>query len=174
MTTRTITNLITACALALATAIGPTASGKAAPPAAAKTTASVHTDVTASSGVDAAALDRHFARYGGKLAGKGAVFMEMERKYGVSASFMAAIATQESSCGASARARRVNDCFGMTGARRGYASIDENIEAAFKLVSGRLYVGSGRKTPHRIGSRYCASGGWAGKVAGHMRRIAGN
>lgn len=132
-------------------------------------------DVTQTGHVTAKQLEQHFARYGGVLQGKGLFFIEMEKKYNVSALFMAAIATQESSAGKSARARRVKDSFGMTG-RRGkrWASHEENIEDAFKLVSGGLYVKSGRKTPSKIGSRYCTTGGWATKVTHHMKGIVSN
>lgn len=122
--------------------------------------------------VTAEALNKHFARYNGRLQGKGQVFLDMEKKYGISARFMAAIATQESSCGASKRARSNNDCFGMTGFGRGkkWASIDANIESAFSLID-RVYIKRGRTTVQSIGRVYCVGRGWAGKVAGHMKRI---
>lgn len=120
----------------------------------------------------AADLDKHFAKYNGKLVGKGKVFIEMEKKYGVSAKFMAAIATQESGAGKSARARRNNDCFGMTGYGKGkkWASIDANIENAFSLIH-RLYVKQGRTTVASVGKKYCASSGWASKVQHIMNGI---
>lgn len=123
--------------------------------------------------VTAEALNKHFAKYkGARLQGKGQVFLDMEKKYGISARFMAAIATQESSCGASKRAKNNNDCFGMTGFGRGkkWASIDANIESAFSLID-RVYIKRGRTTVVSIGRVYCVGGGWAGKVSGHMKRI---
>lgn len=132
-------------------------------------------DVAQTGHVTVEQLERHFARYGGALRGKGEFFLQMEKKYNVSALFMAGIATQESSAGKSARARRVKDSFGMTG-RRGkrWATHEENIEDAFKMMSGNLYVKSGRRTPSRIGSRYCTTGGWASKVTRHMKNIVSN
>lgn len=131
-------------------------------------------DVSKTGHVTEEQLESHFASRGNSvLKGKGRKFLEMEEKYGVSALFMAGIATQESGGGTSARARRNLDSFGMTGRGRHkkWSSVDQNIEDAFSLVSGKLYVKSGRKTPDRIGSRYCASGGWAKKVSHHMKTI---
>lgn len=128
--------------------------------------------VTSTGTVTAAQLDRHFAKYNGKLMGKGAKFIEMERKYGISAKFMAAIATQESGAGNSKRARSINDCFGMTGygKKKRWGSVDENIECAFSLIS-RVYVQKGRTTVASIGKKYCVGGNWAAKVQGIMNRI---
>lgn len=134
-------------------------------------------DVRQTGHVTAEQLERHFASRGESvLKGKGEFFIQMEKKYNVSALFMAGIATQESGGGTSARARRVKDSFGMTGKGRGkrWATHEENIEDAFRLVSGKLYVKSGRKTPEHIGRRYCTTRGWASRVAGHMRKIVVN
>lgn len=122
--------------------------------------------------VTAEQLNKQFARYkNSRLQGKGQVFINMEKKYGISAKFMAAIATQESGAGSSKRARSHNDCFGMTGFRgKKWASIDSNIESAFSLID-RVYIKHGRTTVPSIGKKYCVGGNWASKVLGHMNTI---
>lgn len=133
----------------------------------------ISSEVCKTGTVTADQLNRHFARYkNSKLNGKGNVFISMEKKYGISARFMAAIATQESGCGTSNRARTRNDCFGMTGygKNKRWGSIDSNIECAFSLID-RLYIKKGRTTVTSIGRVYCATGGWASHVTSHMRRI---
>lgn len=116
-------------------------------------------------------LNEHFAKYNGALKGKGHVFIEMEQKYGVSARFMAAIATQESGCGSAPRTKRTNDCFGMTGCgSKKWDSIEQNIESAFSLID-RRYIKRGKTSVASIGKVYCVNKTWASKVSGHMKRI---
>lgn len=131
-------------------------------------------DVRNTGQVTAEQLNKHFAKYkNGRLQGKGQVFIDMEKKYGISAKFMAAIATQESGAGTSSRARTRNDCFGMTGfgKKKTWASIDANIESAYSLID-RVYIKKFKVTTvPSIGKKYCVGGNWAAKVQGIMNRI---
>lgn len=135
-------------------------------------------NVLATGTITAAELDKHFARMAknsktGKsiLTGKGRKFIELEQKYGISARFMAGIATQESGAGTSNRARTKNDSFGMTGYKgRSWSSPEANIECAFSLID-RLYIKQGRKSIESIGKKYCATGGWARCVRSHMSKM---
>lgn len=130
-------------------------------------------DVRKTGTVTAQQLDAEFAKRGGVLKNKGHVFIQMEKKYGVSAQFMAAIAIQESGGGTSRRARRDNDCFGMTGSKAKYTSIDQNIEIAFdNIKNGRYYFNRGKHTVGSIGRTWSRSKDWSKKVASHMVTIS--
>lgn len=139
--------------------------------AVARDTAKHSADVRKVGSVTAEELNSHFAKYNGALKDKGHVFIEMEQKYGVSARFMAAIATQESGCGNAPRTKRTNDCFGMTGCgNKKWDSIEQNIESAFSLID-RRYIKRGKTSVASIGKVYCVNKTWASKVSGHMKRI---
>lgn len=117
-------------------------------------------------------LNREFARKNGALRHKGKFFIEMEKKYNVSASFMAAIAIQESGHGTSKRAKTHKDCFGMTGSNARYNSIEENIEAAFRnMRNGKHYLTKNRTTICSIGKVYCRTKGWDKKIVLIMKKI---
>lgn len=130
--------------------------------------------VLATGQVTAAQLNKHFAKYkNGRLQGKGQVFIDMEKKYGISAKFMASIATLESGAGTSKRARTKNDCFGMTGygKKKSWASIEANIECAYSLMY-RKYIKENRTTVTSISRKYCErSAHWAKNVSSIMNRI---
>ena len=121
-------------------------------------------DVTVLYKGTAADLNKKLASRG-VLAGKGALFMEMQNKYGVSASFLAAICILESG-GTSKAAKTRNNVSGIKppGGLKQFSSVDECIEYTAKLISGKTYIGSGRKTVNSIGERYC-NAGWGPKVS---------
>lgn len=117
-------------------------------------------------------LERHFAKYKkSPLKGKGEFFLKMEKKYGISARFIAAIATIESGCGT--HCANKNNFFGVKGGKRGYrafSSVEDGIESEFSMIK-RVYINQNRTTVASIGKKYCTNGKWAGMVSGVMKKI---
>lgn len=110
----------------------------------------------------------------GVLAGKGEVFLEAERRYGVNALFLVAIAREESANGTSRLARQQNNVGGIGGQGnfKTYASIDDGIFAIAKNISqGKYFFKEGRKTIAAISERYCNST-WATHVNNLMNQMA--
>lgn len=133
--------------------------------------AKIEKSVTVTNSVTAEELEKHFSKYpNGKLKGYGEFFIEMEKKHGISARFIAAIATQESGCGT--KCANTNNFFGVR-AKKGwkkFESTEHGIEEQFAMIK-RVYVANGRTTVHSIGKRYCAGGKWASKVSSIMNSI---
>lgn len=119
----------------------------------------------------AAELNKHLS---GVLAGKGAVFLEAERRYGVNAAFLISVCKLESGNGKSGLARSQNNVAGIGGQGnfKTYNSVDDCIFALAKMISqGQYYFTQGKKTIAQIGPTYCDSS-WAGKVSNIMNTIA--
>lgn len=119
----------------------------------------------------AAELNKHLS---GVLAGKGEVFLEAERRYGVNAAFLIAICKLESGNGKSRLAKQQNNVGGMGGQGnfKTYASVDDCIfDIAKNISQGKYYFRQGKKTIAQIGPTYCDSR-WASQVSGIMDQIA--
>lgn len=119
----------------------------------------------------AAELNKHLT---GVLAGKGEVFLEAERRYGVNAAFLIAICKLESGNGKSRLAKQQNNVGGMGGQGnfKTYASVDDCIfDIAKNISQGKYYFRQGKKTIAQIGPTYCDSR-WASQVSGIMNQIA--
>lgn len=99
------------------------------------------------------------------------VFAEMERKYGVSATFAKAVAIQESGWFTSNAYRTKNNPFGITskGKLKRFDSVDESIDYFGSLLSSDKYK---NKNIDEIGKIYCPNDDkWARDVKKIMRRI---
>ncbi|MEI6131295.1 MAG: glucosaminidase domain-containing protein [Bacillota bacterium] len=105
---------------------------------------------------------------GSGLDGFGYAFKKMELKYGVNGLFAIGVAMLESGNGKSPLSG--HNYFGMIGMK--FDSTEDNIMYFGKLMSGRLYKGSGLTTIAGIGGRYCVGGTWAAKVIVHMKQRA--
>lgn len=129
-------------------------------------------DVCAVGHTTAEELERHFAKYKkSPLKGKGEFFLKMEQKYGISARFIAAIATIESGCGT--HCANKNNFFGVKGGKRGYrafSSVEDGIESEFSMIK-RVYINQNRTTISSIGKKYCTNGRWGSMVSGVMKKI---
>ena len=119
------------------------------------------------------ALNREFK--GGVLEGKASLLIDAEKKHGVPAILMAAIAVQESGGGKSRMARKQNNVFGITpNGKKGltFASVEDCIEYEAKLLKNK-YIGKGKNTVSKIGRTYCKGDNrWHSKVNQHIRRMA--
>lgn len=116
-------------------------------------------------------LNKHLS---GVLAGKGAVFLEAERRYGVNAAFLIAICKLESGNGTSRLARCQNNVGGIGGQGnfKTYDSVDDCIFAMAKMFAqGKYYFTQGKNTIAQIGPTYCDSR-WSGQVSNIMSQIA--
>lgn len=108
----------------------------------------------------AADLNKHLK---GKLAGKGAKLLELQNKYGISASMLAAIAIGESGNGSSNAAKTKNNIGGIMSKESNYTklktfnSIDECFDAMAKNLKNN-YVDKGIKTISQIHKKYCPIG----------------
>lgn len=108
----------------------------------------------------AADLNKHLS---GVLKGKGAKLIELQNKYGVSASLMAAIANCESAYGKSNAARTKNNVAGIMSKSSGYMklasfeSVDECLEAMAQNLRNN-YINKGYVTISQIHSKYCPIG----------------
>ena len=96
----------------------------------------------------------------GVLEGKGEKLIELQNKYGISASFLAAIAISESN-GVGKFAKNYNNVTGITmpGGKgfRNFNSVEECLEYTAKLLKEQ-YVGRGLTTIAQIHSKYCPIG----------------
>lgn len=99
----------------------------------------------------------------GVLANKGAKFLELQNKYGISASVLAAIAINESGNGTSNAARTKNNVCGIMSAESKWKklatfnSVDECLEAMAKNLK-KNYVDKGLVTISQIHKKYCPIG----------------
>lgn len=120
--------------------------------------------------LSAETLNKHLK---GVLAGKGNVFLEAEKKYGVNAAFMVAICRQESGGGTSNAATTLNNVCGIkpNGSLKKFNSVDECIMyLADLLANGKYYFTRGKKTIAEIGPVYC-NAEWSNKVSTIMNDI---
>lgn len=129
-------------------------------------------DVRTKSDVTAEQLDATFKN---ELSGCGQYFIEAQKKYGINAEFLAAIAIHESGNGSSLSARRKNNFFGLMGSR-GILRFDSPQEcidyAANNLTkTDGYYFGRGRYTIRRIGQRYASDKRWPSRIVSTMKRI---
>lgn len=140
---------------------------------------SVHDSVLIRSTASARGIDRAFAAVGAHaLVGLGNTFKDAERKTGINALFLAAIAIHESDKGTSRIAKAKNNLFGWN-------AIDENpFENAYSFASREvgilyvasrlrsLYVGSwGRETIDEISLKYASDSRWGIKVFNWVWRL---
>lgn len=98
----------------------------------------------------------------------GKYFKYIEIKNDVNGLFGIAVAMHES-----ARGRMPlpgNNYFGMIGMK--FDNKKDNIYYFGKLLSGRLYKGSGLKTIDDVNSKYCVGDTWSGKVKVFMKEMA--
>lgn len=98
-------------------------------------------------------------------------FAEMERKYGISATFAKAVAIQESGWFTSNGYKNKNNPFGITskGKLKRFDSADESIDYFGSLLSSDKYKGM---SIEEIGKVYCPNDDkWARDVKRIMRRI---
>ena len=111
-----------------------------------------------------------------KLAGAGRYFIEAQKKYGINAEFLVAIAIHESGNGTSVAARRKNNFFGLIGKRGqlSFSSPQECIEYAAKTLTKPegYYFGRGRYTISRIASRYAADKRWSSRIIATMKSLS--
>lgn len=105
-------------------------------------------------------IDKHLE---GKLAGKGKKLMELQEKYGVSASVLAAIAMNESARGTSDGAVYLNNVGGVMTASSNYTklakfdSVDDCLESMASNLR-RNYINEGLKTISQVHEKYCPIG----------------
>ncbi len=108
----------------------------------------------------AADLNKHLS---GVLKGKGAKLIELQNKYGVSASMMAAIVNCESAYGKSSAARTKNNVAGIMSKSSNYNklatfdSVDDCLEALAKNLRNN-YINKELVTVSQIHSKYCPVG----------------
>ena len=99
----------------------------------------------------------------GVLANKGVKFLELQNKYGISASVLAAIAINESGNGTSNAAKTKNNVCGIMSAESKWQnlatfnSVDECLEAMAKNLK-KNYVDEGLVTISQIHKKYCPIG----------------
>lgn len=100
---------------------------------------------------------------GGVLQGKGAKLLELQQKYGVSASLMAAIANNESAYGKSNAAKTKNNVAGIMSKESNFMklasfkNVDDCLEALAKNLKNN-YINKGYVTVSQIHSKYCPIG----------------
>lgn len=130
-------------------------------------------DVRTPSNISVEKLDSKFK--GSKLEGTGKYFIAAQKKYGVNAVFLAAVAMHESANGTSRLARTKNNFFGLRGKRgmMSFKSPEECIMYTAELISRKRgnYFGKGRYTIKSIGKKYASSKYWAARVVKHMKRF---
>ena len=108
----------------------------------------------------------------GKLKGKGKEFIKAQKKYGINAIFLIAIADVESICGKSKLAKSNNNFGGMRG-KNGWLkfnSIDEGIDELASNLK-RCYTDDGLVTIDKIAKRYAESQTWAETVVSKMNNM---
>lgn len=99
----------------------------------------------------------------GVLANKGKKFLELQKKYGISASVLAAIAMHESANGTSNAAKTKNNVAGIMTAESNWTelatfnSVDECLEAMAKNLKNN-YADKGLVTISQIHAKYCPIG----------------
>ena len=120
-------------------------------------------DVRVNSGVTAQKLN---SKLGGKLAGKGSVFIEAGNKYGIDPAFLAAVSMHETGNGTSNAIQTRNNVGGMmqrntqTGAYnvlRTFNTVDEGIDAMASNLK-RLYIDEGLVSIESIQKKYAPVG----------------
>lgn len=140
---------------------------------------SVHDSVLIRSSARGRDIDRAFAAVDAPaLVGLGNAFKEAERKTGINALFLAAIAIHESDKGTSNIARQKNNLFG-------WGAYESNpFESAYSFATrevGILYVATrlkelyvddwGLETIDEIGRKYASDPGWGIKVFNWVWRL---
>ena len=130
-------------------------------------------DVRTLSNVSVERLDAKFK--GSRLQGTGKYFIAAQKKYGVNAVFLAAVAMHESANGTSRLARTKNNFFGLRGKNgmMSFKSPEACIMYTAELISRKRgnYFGKGRYTIKSIGKKYASSKHWATRVAKHMKQF---
>lgn len=129
-------------------------------------------DVRTKSEITAEQLD---AKLENGLKGTGKYFIACQEKYGINATFLAAIAIHESANGKSRAARRKNNFFGLMG-KRGQLKFDTPQECIECLANnltkpGGYYFARGRYTIATIGRRYASDKRWASRIVAAMKTL---
>lgn len=138
-------------------------------------------DVTAPSGATASDLDRAFE--GTSMHGLGAAFERAEKKSGVNAWFLAAIATLESGYGTSEIARDKNNLFGFCAyddspysSAKKFSTKEKGIEYVSDFLSREYLHADGAyfkgRSVDAVGESYATDEGWANKVYSLMRELS--
>lgn len=138
---------------------------------------------------EGAAADLDKTLGSGVLKGKGAKLLELQEKYGVSASVLAAIVCTESGYGKSNAATSKNNVAGIMSAESNYMklasfdSVDDCLEALAKNLK-KNYIDKGLTTISQIHGKYCPVGAandptgmnknWGSVVAQITDKIEGN
>ena len=104
-------------------------------------------------------LNKHLK---GVLKGKGQVFIDLQKKYGVSAAFLAAVVNSESG-GTSTAAKTKNNVAGIMDPKTGYKKQKEfnSVEECLEELACNLknnYINQGRVTVSQIFEKYCPIG----------------
>lgn len=108
------------------------------------------TDVRIQSSISERELNVHFK---GVLRGKGKTFLQVQRVYGVSATFLAGIAIHESGNGSSKMAKDRNNVFGLKGKK--FKNVEDCIWYTAKLLAeSKYYFKSGKVTISKIQKTY--------------------
>jgi hypothetical protein len=111
------------------------------------------------------------------LIGLGEVIFRAEYEYGINAYFTLGVASIESGHGRSTAARNRNNLFGVMYARGGLVHYDckeDSIMAFARLISGSMYVESGRTSIALINPRYAGDFQWGVKVVELMNTYRRN
>lgn len=108
------------------------------------------TDVRFSSSISEKELNDNL---NGVLSGKAKTFLQVQRVYGVSATFLAGIAIHESGNGSSKMAKSRNNVFGLKGKK--FKSVEDCIWYTAKLfVESKYYFKKGKVTVSKIQKTY--------------------
>lgn len=95
---------------------------------------------------------------GGVLYGKGQLLLDLQKKTGINAAFLAAIAKNESANGTSYNAKHRNNIAGIRVPGsirfRRYESVDDCLNDLANLLKNK-YIDQGRTTIGSIGAKYC-------------------
>ncbi|MDO4753662.1 MAG: glucosaminidase domain-containing protein [Bacillota bacterium] len=138
-------------------------------------------DVTMPGGATAADLDRVFA--GTSMQGLGEAFVKAEKKSGVNAWFLAAVATLESGYGTSEIAKDKNNLFGFCAyddspysSAKKFATKEKGIEYVADFLSREYLSDDGAyfkgRSVDAVGQTYATDKGWADKVYALMVELS--
>ncbi len=142
------------------------------------------TPASASSSLDAAAIDAFLSAQGSPMAGSGATFVAEGAEHGVDPAFLVAVAGAESSfglylysaAGDQATYNAFNWFYAPTWPEADFGTWAEAIAAVAEGIAGDLYYGSGLYSAFDIGPRYCPDGtaNWLANVTLFMERLGGD
>lgn len=113
---------------------------------------------------------------GGVLEGKGAKFIELQKRYGVNAMFLAAVTLVESGGGKSNAAKTKYNVAGIM-TRQGnkyvikkFNNVDECIESLARNIS-KNYIGQNIVTIENINKKYAEDKNWGNSVVYHINKM---